>query len=265
MKKFISILLFSFISFTITLQAASEERTTKAFTAIESNSSIDIIITQGDEYKITVLASEKYLHKIETKVMAGTLVVDVHGNIYSTEDFEVHVTVQNLKEIVMNASGDIEIEGLLQAESLVIEVHGSGDFEGDLNVKDLDISLHGSGDVELSGVNGSLNAELYGSGDFEADNIHLGNSYFSINGSGDVEVSGTAAMMEIHQQSSGDFDGRSFQVKTAKIRKSSSGDTDVYVTDTVDVKISGSGDVSIKGKPEISNFSATGSGDIRTI
>ncbi len=265
MKKLISLLLLSFVSLSLTVSAATEERETPAFTAIENNCSIDIIIKQADEYTLTVIAPDKYISKVQTKVVANTLIVDIKGSVFSTEDFEIHVSVKNLKEIVLQGSGDVEIEGILTAEELNIEQHGSGDFEGDLNVKDLEMSLHGSGDAEVSGVNGSLSVKQYGSGDFEGDNLHLGTAYFSINGSGDAEVSGTSAMMELKQNGSGDFDGRSFQVKTAKIRKTSSGEADVFVSETIDAKISGSGDLSIKGSPDITNYSATGSGSIRSL
>jgi len=265
MKKLIGILLMSIVGLSLTVSAATEKRAVKSFTAIENNCSIDIIISQGNTYSLELIAPEKYLRKIETKVVANTLMVDIKGSVFSTEDFEIHLSVINLNEIVLQGSGDVEIKGILSAEDLNIEIHGSGDFEGDLNVKDLEISLHSSGDAEVSGVNGSLSVKQYGSGDFEGDNLHLGSAYFSIHSSGDTEVSGTSAMMELNQSGSGDFDGRSFNVKTAKVRKTSSGDADVYVTETMDAKISGSGNLTIKGNPDITNYSATGSGSIRSL
>ena len=247
-------------------QAASEEkRPASKFTAIENSCSADIIITQGDEYSIRVIAPEKYLDNVITKIAAQTLYVDIKGNLYNYDELRVEVTVINLKEIVSRSSGDFEIKGLLSGESFILEMHGSGDFEGNMNMKDVEVTMHGSGDVELSGVNSSIDVTQHGSGDFEGEDLYLGNSSFKINGSGDCEVSGNAAMMELRQNGSGDFDGRSFEVKTAKIRKTSSGEADIFVTTTIDASISGSGDLSIKGQPEMTNFSATGSGDIRVL
>jgi hypothetical protein len=265
MKKIIALLILGLVTMTQFSQAATEKRTSKTFVSIENNCSIDIIIRQSDSYKIEVIAPEKYLNKIETKVVANTLIVDVHGNIYSTEDFEIRIDAVNINEIVLNGSGDCEMDGQFTGESLSLELNGSGDFEGHLNMKDVEVSLRGSGDAELSGVNGSLDITQKGSGDFEGKELYLGNSYFIMNGSGDIEVSGSSAMMELTQNSSGDFDGRSFKVQTAKITKTSSGEADVFITDKVDAKISGSGDLTIKGNPDMTNFSATGSGDIRSI
>ncbi|OYT17143.1 MAG: hypothetical protein B7C24_04065, partial [Bacteroidetes bacterium 4572_77] len=235
------------------------------FTAIENNCSADIIITQGNEYSIRVIAPEKYLDNIITKISSETLYVDIKGNIFNADELRVEVTVVKLTEISSHSSGDFEIKGILEGETLDLDMHGSGDFEGQLNIKDMDIDMHGSGDVELSGVNGNLSVVQQGSGDFEGEGLHLGNAYFKMNGSGDNEVSGTAAMMELKQNGSGDFDGRSFEVKTAKIRKTSSGEADVFITEMLDASISGSGDLNIKGRPEISNLNATGSGDIRNL
>ncbi|NOR87564.1 MAG: hypothetical protein GQ527_08155 [Bacteroidales bacterium] len=264
MKKVIFIILISIIGQALQASTVREERTTKVFTAIENNCSADIIITQGDEYGIFVNAAEKYIDKIKTEVRAGTLVIDIKGNIYNTSEIVIEVSVKNLHEIVMNSSGDIEIEGQLSSSSFNLELHGSGDFEGAFNVKDMEVSIHGSGDAEISGINGSLNLTQRGSGDFEGESLHLASCYLSMNSSGDTELSGTSAMMEVKQNGSGDFDGRSFKVQTAKIRKTSSGKADVYVTDTIDASISGSGDLNIKGSPEITNFSASGSGSIHS-
>ena len=264
MKNISKLILLAFITLSLSAIAEKQQRQTKSFTAIENNCSIDLIISQGNEYGITVVAPEKYINKITTKVEANTLVIDIRGNVYSTQDFKIYINVVDLKEITLGGSGDAEIEGTLNTETLDLDLQGSGDFEGHLNVKDLVATLRGSGDAEVSGVNGSLEVVQHGSGDFEGDNLHVGTASFTINGSGDAEVSGTAAMMTLKQSGSGDFDGRSFEIKTAKIRKTSSGDADVFITETVDARLSGSGDLNIKGQPSFTNFSATGSGDIRT-
>lgn len=264
MKNLILIVSMAFLS--LNLIAIEDERTLGEFTSIENSCSIDMIIKQGDVQKVMVVSPEKYQQKIKTQVIGGTLMVDVKGSLsYRNEELHIEITVKDLKEITNTGSADIEIVGVFNAESMYIGMHGSGDLEGDFNVKDMEIKMHGSGDVEMSGVNGSLDVRQMGSGDFEGESLHLGSAYFSINGSGDAEVSGTAAMMELSQSGSGDFDGRSFEVKTAKIRKTSSGEADVHVTDTLDARLSGSGDLNVKGRPEISNFSANGSGEIHTI
>lgn len=259
-------LFIALVTFSIGLFANQEERKVNSFNAIENNCSLDVTITQGDVQKVVVISPEKYLHKIETKVIANTLVIDIKGSLsYRNEELRIEVTVKDLNEISNSGSADFDIKGVFSTEDLVLDMRGSGDFEGDLNVKNLEVMMHGSGDVEISGVNGSLSVIQMGSGDFEGESLYLGESSFKMNGSGDAEVNGTAAMMELSQNGSGDFDGRSFEVKTAKVRKTSSGESDVFITDTLDARLSGSGDLNIKGRPEISNFSASGSGEIRSL
>lgn len=264
MKKLMTILLALMMSSII--YADEEVRKVGTFTSIENNCSLDVHISQGEEQKVVVVSPAKYMHKIKTDVKAGTLVIDVKGSLsYRNEDLHIEITVKDLNEINNNGSADFEIEGVFATKNLLLDMHGSGDFEGDLNVQNLEVNLYGSGDMEISGVNGSLEVSQYGSGDFEAESIYVGSSYFKINGSGDCEVNGTAAMMELYQNGSGDFDGRGFEVKTAKIKKSSSGEADVFVTDTLDARLSGSGDLNIKGRPEITDFSVSGSGEIRNL
>jgi len=264
MKNLLAILITLVLSFN--LYAEEDVREVNTFTAIENNCSLDVYIHQGEDQKVVVVAPSKYLDKITTSVQASTLVIDVRGSLsYRNEDLYIDITVKDLHEITNNGSADFEIRGIFETDNLLLDMHGSGDFEGNFSVKDLEIKMHGSGDMEISGVNGSLELSQYGSGDFEGESIHVGSSFFKMNGSGDCEVNGSAAMLELSQSGSGDFDGRGFKVKTAKIRKSSSGEADVFITDTVDARLSGSGDLNIKGKPEISDFSVTGSGEIRNL
>ncbi len=264
MRNYALVTLLMGVSTIITAQ--TETRTLGSFTAIENHCSMDVIIKQGSDEKIVVYAPQKYFGQIETKVVANTLVIDIDGPIIlKNEVLKIEITTNVLKEISNSGSADIDFEGTFTSGSMFIDLQGSGDLEGTFNVKDMEIKMHGSGDVEISGVNNSLDVEQMGSGDFEGKSLHLGTAYFKMNGSGEAEVEGTAAMMELTQSGSGDFDGRAFQVKTAKIRKSSSGEANVHVTENIDARISGSGDLIIKGRPEITNFSATGSGEIITL
>lgn len=264
MKNVIILLAMAFLS--LNLMAVEEERTLSPFTSIDNSCSLDMIIKQGDVQKVVVVSPEKYLGKIVTEVNGNTLNIDVKGSLtYRNEDLHIEITVKDLKEITNSGSADIEFLGIYGGDHMLISMHGSGDLEGDFNVKDMEIKMHGSGDVEISGVNSSLDVRQMGSGDFDGKGLHLGSAYFSINGSGDAEVSGTAAMMELSQSGSGDFDGRSFEVKTAKIRKTSSGEADVHVTDTLDARLSGSGDLNVKGRPDMTHFSVNGSGEIHTL
>jgi|GEM_PF-6918650 hypothetical protein len=250
----------------LNLSAQTETRTPGSFTAIENHCSVDVIIRQGTDEKVVVYAPQKYINQITTKVSINTLYIDVDGPMFiNNEVVKIEVTTKELKEITNSGSADIEFIGGFTTNNMLIEMQGSGDLEGTFNVKDMEIKMHGSGDVEISGVNNSLDVEQIGSGDFEGESLHLGTAYFRMSGSGEAEVEGTSAMMELTQSGSGDFDGRAFQVKTAKVRKSSSGEASVHVTENIDVRISGSGDLIIKGRPGITNFSATGSGEIITL
>jgi len=264
MKKILTLL--ALIALSINLMATEEERKLNQFSSIENSCSIDMIIKQGDVQKVIVVSPDKYLSKIKTEVQGGILRVDVKGSLsYRNEDLHIEVTVKNLEEIVNNGSADIEIFGIFNTDHILLSMHGSGDLEGDFKVQDMKIRMHGSGDVEISGVNGSLDVRQMGSGDFEGESLHLASADFSMSGSGDAEVSGTAAMMEISQSGSGDFDGRSFVVKTAKIRKTSSGEADVHITDTLEARLSGSGDLNVKGNPNMTMISVNGSGEIHSL
>jgi hypothetical protein len=107
------------------------------------------------------------------------------------------------------------------------------------------IKINGSGDVHLhSGLtSNAMVAEINGSSRVDIDANHFNNVSCSINGSGDIYGQACVA-----------------QNLTAKI--SGSGNVRMTVENTMNVRISGSGDVDYWGNPQITEVNISGSGKI---
>jgi hypothetical protein len=254
-----------FLLLVVTLQAASLEtqrRKVSSFTSIRSSSSIDIIVKQTGKYALEVTAPEKYMENIKTEVRDGQLHVFVRGSISYSGNIVIHVQVKDLKKVLLSGSGDFETDGVLKAPEFSFRISGSGDFDAELNCKILKGSMNGSGDANISGITESIETHQSGSGDLVAHKLHLISAKIRISGSGDSKFTGSTDYLDLSQSGSGDFSGRDFDVETAKIRKSSSGDARVNIEKSIDISISGSGDLYYKGKPEFKKITVIGSGDI---
>lgn len=263
MKKYsLSVL---FLLLVIALQAASVEtqkRKVSDFTSIRSSSSIDVIIEQTGQYALEVKAPEKYMENIKTEIENGELHVYVRGSITYSGNIVVFVQVKDLTRVSLNGSGDFEVRGELKTPEFSFRLSGSGDFDARLNCKVLEGRMNGSGDVQISGITESLDIQQSGSGDLIASELHLLYAKLRMSGSGDCKFSGSTDKFELSQSGSGDFSGKYFEAEDAKIRKSSSGDARVEITNSLEISISGSGDLYYNGKPEFKSITVTGSGDI---
>lgn len=267
MKKILTSLAVLIIA-TISLQAGNqrieEERKVPDFTVISIRSSVDVVFMQASAISVTVVAEEKEIDKIVTKVKGDVLIVDYKGNMNiswwgsDSEESEVIVTAPDLEQVHIAGSGDFETEGVIESNEFVIEIYGSGDFESRLDVKDLELQVSGSGDCEFSGVNNSAKIRVNGSGDVECDELFLARLKVEQYGSGDVSAKGSANSLYLKQAGSGDFSGRRMETKSAEVNKSGSGDAVITVTQDIVVNSQGSGDTYCYGNPGKVNESVHG-------
>lgn len=263
MKKYKLSVLFLLLVFAS--QAASletQKRKVSAFKSIRSSSSIDIIVEQTGSYALEVKAPEKYMERIKTEVTNGELHVFVRGSIMYSGDIVVYVQVKDLEKVSLSGSGDFATDGVLKTSDFSFRISGSGDLDAELNCKVLNGSMNGSGDANISGITESLEIHQSGSGDIAAHKLHLLSAKLKMSGSGDAKFTGSTDFLELSQSGSGDFSGRDFDTEIAKIRKTSSGDARINVEKSLDISITGSGDLYYNGKPEFNSINVTGSGDI---
>ena len=238
------------------------ERQVSGFSKIVISCSADVILKQGNSVQVKVRTDENLQDMIETKVKGGELEIDIDGSIRNYEALEVFITVDNLSEITINGSGDIESENKIKGMDFEIGVNGSGDVDVDLDVKNLKTRINGSGDVEVSGVQGVFDLQINGSGDFDAEDLRLTSCIIKVMGSGDVSLNGSAERVEVEQMASGDINLYSLQAQDVDVSASGSGDIVVSVSGQLKARLRGSGDLTYKGEPTSVDVSAKGSGDI---
>jgi len=220
------------------------------FNRIYTYSSIDLYVTQGNEEKIIVETNQEYQKNVKIYLKGTTLNIETKGQIINPEKFNVYITVKNLTDISSAGSGDIKTTNQLNSKKLNFKIKGSGDLEANLNSETVSIEINGSGDVQLEGKIKNLNIHSFGSGDIEINNIDLNSILISSKGSGDIELKGSANYCNIDLNGSGDIEAKYFKVKETNINSEGSGDITIYVENTVNANIQGSGDFKFLGNPE---------------
>ncbi len=203
---------------------SSETRTVAGFTGVETNGSIDIVVSQGS-YNVKVEADQNLLQYIETTVENGRLHVRFrHGiSIGDYNEAKVFVSAPELNSFETHGSGNINGEGKIADKNKIdIGIYGSGDIELNIDCPIVRTETHGSGTITSNGETRDLSIQINGSGDVKADNL---------------------------------------KAETVKIGVHGSGDTEIFASESIDAEIYGSGDVRYKGQPKITS-SIHGSGDV---
>ena len=203
----------------------SQEKQLSAYDRIEVLGSYDVIFTDGEVGKIKIKAPDNILPLIQTEVSDGLLKIGAEKNRYKVkEPIIIYVPVDSrLKQVDIKGSADIYTENSLETKALDVDVYGSGDVRLQVDSSTLALKIDGSGDIRVGGKTDNLSININGSGNVEVPNLKAEKAVININGSGNVSA---------------------------------------YVTEDVDVSITGSGDVTIKGNPKKVKQKIKGSGGV---
>ena len=91
-----------------------------------------------------------------------------------------------------------------------------------------------------------MSIAISGSGDITANDINVKNLALEISGSGDFKATGAAQTFKVDISGSGEIRTTGLKTKEANISISGSGSAEIWVTDSLKARISGSGKVRYK-------------------
>jgi hypothetical protein len=225
MKKFLNLILVSFLVLGCSFAQTKETRDVDDFTAVAFGVAGELILVQGSTFSVVLEGDEDFLEEIETTVRGNRLIIR-HDSWFSFGNKKVtaYVTMPEVEGLSVSGSGKMIAEGSIRAEDLDMNVSGSGRIElMDLNAESIECSISGSGTIELKG---------------KAED-------------GELSISG-----------SGDYYGQSFPLSTLDVSISGSGTCRTTVEDDLTARVSGSGDVYYSGSPRV-DARVSGSGKVR--
>jgi hypothetical protein len=203
----------------------TEDRTVPGFSRIVVEGSGDVVLSQGFVQSLSIEADDNVLPAVKTEVIGGVLHLG----------FKRGTHISRVQRLVFRITA-VRIEG--------IEIAGSG-------------SVHGMTPLTSS----AMTLDIGGSGSIDAE-LDTATLTAGIGGSGSIEVSGHADRLSVTINGSGGFSGRQLRSADARVQINGSGDATLDVTDTIDVRIAGSGNVTYRGGAR-ATIQASGSGRVR--
>jgi putative autotransporter adhesin-like protein len=117
-------------------------------------------------------------------------------------------------------------------------------------------------DVHIEASSDALDTiQITGSSDVKLGRVDHRQFAVEVNGSGDIEATGTVENLIMSIEGSGDAHLFDLRARTADVTLEGDGDAEVNVSDRLNVRIAGSGDVRYRGHPVVQQ-SVAGDGDI---
>jgi hypothetical protein len=236
---------------------STETRNLSGFTDIRFGVPGNLNIRIGSEFKVVLEGNTDFLSEIETNVSNGILSVrrkDTEnrrrwrGSLFNNEKVTINITMPIISGLSVAGSGTAEVFDSFNTGSLNFTVSGSGQIiVNDVSCEKLSCSVSGSGNIIINSVSGKdLTCRISGSGNITAK----GSGSFN---KADIGISG-----------SGNYTGESLKLEAANISIAGSGNCNCNVINSLEARVSGSGNVIYTGNPPKIDSRTTGSGRVRS-
>ena len=247
-------------------ETISEESTVDDFDRIELQMEGEVFISQGEEYKVEVEASENILDIIVVNVSGNELVLRTKRGkcIRGESDVKFYVTTPTVEGITLSGSGRMTNVTPLTGSEIDVTLSGSGEIELDELDYELGfMNISGSGTVDVDGLQlNDLEAKTSGSGNTTITRLTANVVDMRVTGSGDVTFEGEEAeRLTATISGSGELHAFELPADDVEVDITGSGGCEVTANESLDIRITGSGSVRYKGRPSI-NQNITGSGSV---
>lgn len=194
------------------------------FTVLKITGLANVVLIQGSTSKVTFDIDPEFQEDFQLTTVDGVLNIGFGEEAFANKRKPiVYVTFKDLKELRFSGVGDVSTEGDIKLDELSCKISGVGDITLDIDCKDLDVKFSGVGNVKVEGEGDSANYHWSGIGNLEASNMK----------SKDVELS-----------------------------LSGMGDAQIHATESLEVNLTGFGDVKYSGSPKSTDLNTPGSGQI---
>lgn len=239
-----------------------EKKNLSGFSAISISGGWNAVITQGDNFLVTIEADEESMENLRIEVKNETLYMYNEDRRFRFSDMfrsrrntirKVYITLPELQKITASGGSDIFPQSPFSTEKMKIVLSGGSDLKSfSLDCQLLNCKMSGGSDASIHLVNGeNESVKITTSGGSDVSLSGLSAALLEINASGGSDLKLEGATTNLQLNSSGGSDVYAFKLKTKNCTATLSGgsDADLYVTDALNVSISGSGDVRCKGNP----------------
>lgn len=150
--------------------------------SISVNSAYTVYVKQSNKEEVRVEATKEVYDLTEITVEDGVLHINIKkdesqasksiwqkiDNIKLLPTMNVYVSIKDVQELSVNGNGKLITENSIAADNLYLQVAGTGSMEVDLKTKTLEAKLAGPGNLTIKGYTNNLVLDNSGAGGIDA-------------------------------------------------------------------------------------------------
>lgn len=193
---------------------------TEEFTEVSASEGIDVFVTQGSDFDISVEADENIMDLIGTDIRNGKLKIHAIENIGRATK-KVYVTLPKVSGLIASSGSHLATENMIQADKLQVDASSGAIIDANVKVTNMEIDAS-------SGAN--------------------------------ISLEGTAKEVFVDGSSGANIKANELQTLVCNADASSGANISIDVTDNLTAEASSGGNISYKGNPSVQkNKSVSGS------
>lgn len=207
-------------------QVITQERNVGDFNAISVGGAFELILSQGEKEALVIETDENLMEFIITEVRGNELIIKTEKNLRNFKVLKAYVTFRELESMDFSGAVEVSSEGKLVFSDLAIEASGATEITMQMEAESISMDLSGASEINFSGYCKSATIESSGASELDALDFETEDLTMEISGAGEARV---------------------------------------FVTQSIDVSVSGAADIRYKGNPHTVNQNTSGAGSISKI
>ena len=170
------------------------------FTVVSAAEGIDVYVTQGKEFTISVEADENIIDLIRTDIHNGKLSIHAENNIGRATK-KVYVTLPEITGLESSSGADLVSENTLEVDKINLNASSGSDIKVDILADEIHADSSSGADIKISGKTNLLNADSSSGSDINA--MSLASKICHADASSGSDISVTVSDELIAEASSG--------------------------------------------------------------
>ncbi len=158
------------------------------FTRIKVSRGLEVYITKSSSVSLVVEADENLHDLIKTEIKNGTLIITSEKNIWQARSKKIHLSVENLNEILVSSGAEVYSENTLSYDDMKVSVSSGSEAKLHLNVNNLICKSSSGADIKLTGKTIDFDVSASSGSDILAYNLETENCTANASSGSDIKI-----------------------------------------------------------------------------
>lgn len=202
--------------------AQSETRSVADFSILKISNAFEVILAEGDKNEVRIETTKEENLKKIITNVSGDK-LSVHLQGSIKGSAKIHITYKKLRGIEQSGASKLIARKMIKADHFYLKGSGASDMTLNIEVNKLKLDFSGASTIKLTGDVSAFDLSLSGASELHAKGLKTENTTVNVSGAADVKI---------------------------------------YVSNTLEGKVSGASSINVNGEASIANIKSSGAASI---